>query len=103
MADWVFYAPLEFKLGIISGYWSGDGSIYISKKDTRPRASALTNSKKLAIDLQNLLSNVGIQSSCRYYYREYPLFKNASPHHWRMFISGNDICKCTGFNKSLFG
>jgi len=55
---WVYFAPLEFKKGLLNGYFSGDGALTAQLEFT-------TKSKKLAYGIMLLLSEFGIFCSTR--------------------------------------
>ena len=62
--NWVYLSPREFKDGLLSGYFSGDGSVYVEQK-TQPnhlysRIGFSTISKDLVEGIGVLLSELGI-------------------------------------------
>ena len=63
LPPWILSAPEEFKNGVISGYWDGDGSLFIDKNDNRAIASAGSKSKELLEDLFYLLQTDGVNPS----------------------------------------
>ena len=63
LPSWVLSAPEEFKEGLISGYWDGDGSVFIDSKDDRAIASAGSKSSDLLEDIFYLLQTYGVNAS----------------------------------------
>lgn len=90
---WVYAAPREFREGVIDGLWSGDGSVYLSAKDTSPRASFQVDSEQLAIGTQRLLGYLGVQSSYSVFRKSYPQFKNANEEHYRIYVPSSNLWK----------
>lgn len=63
LPTWILSTPEAFKKGLISGYWDGDGSIFIDRKDDRAIASAGSKSSKLLEDFFYLLQSYTVNPS----------------------------------------
>ncbi|MDY6771159.1 MAG: DNA topoisomerase I [Candidatus Nanohaloarchaea archaeon] len=63
LPSWILSAPKTFKNGLLTGYWDGDGSIFIDTNDDRAVASAGSKNRELLNDLFLLLQTDGINPS----------------------------------------
>lgn len=93
---WVITSPIEFREGVIDGYWSGDGSISLTNSGSSV-CYASTDSKQLGHDIQALLASLGISSSVPYYKYRAKGFIKTHEDHWRITVAGPHIGKMPKF------
>jgi len=63
MPSWILSSHKEFKKGVISGYWNGNGSIFIDNNNNRAIASTKSESRDLLNELFYILQTLQINPS----------------------------------------
>jgi intein/homing endonuclease len=58
---WVFFAPEEFRRGLLAGYIAGDGGV--QRRRDRVRINGSSRSKELIVGLGNLCTSLGIATT----------------------------------------
>ena len=89
MPGWVQTAPIAFREGLLDGFWSGDGSVLLSRG--RVEAYAQVDSEGLARGVQHLLTGLGLVSTFTTFRRRSDRFPDANEVHYRIRVASSSV------------